>query len=471
MPGAAWPETREGPFAKQDSLVNEPLTATCQCIIAHPAKAKFLALRHSNGYLPPQIKVPEDASLATNVGHVLDGVRNKYGLRTTLLRHVALFRDYHCIELEMHGKDARRMEAIWVGLEDYRRMRGTDRHGYDPLAAWLEERESGKTPPRRPPWERAGWFAEAGNWIQFQLDRLNLQITGSVAQHRALQHSAAVLRVPTSSGQLYFKAAYDKPPLESRLHALLSRQWPEQVPAMLAVDHQRNWMLLPDLAPGSERQHGPGSLARAAAAMGRIQAESTGILDALQQAGCSEQGAAALEAFLRADDFQQRIPELPEAGLSEAEREDLGRAAGRLADSCGRLADCGVPDTLVHPDFRAPNFFVGADSVRIIDWEDASIAPPFFTLLELLREERPAALAEPLRDPVVQAWMEPLARSAGEEALQRGLDLALRLQPAWRLKRWIEEFDWLEPGSTTEINAWRFTTGLARRLIAAETAG
>ena len=27
---------------------------------------------------------------------------------------LASFRDYHCVELEMHGKDARKMEAIWV---------------------------------------------------------------------------------------------------------------------------------------------------------------------------------------------------------------------------------------------------------------------------------------------------------------------------------------------------------------------
>jgi len=450
--------------------VNQQFTATCQCIIAHPSKPKFLAIRHSNGFLPPQISVPDDAILGTHVQQVLDGISNKYGLRVTLLRHLASFRDYHCVELEMHGKDARKMEAIWVGLDDYKRMRGTERFDYDPLAAWLQEKEGGDVPSLRPAWEQAGWFDQAVHWIQFQLDRLNVQVTGSVTQHRALLHSATLLRVPTAVGQVYFKAAYRKRPAESRLNALLAEYWPQWTPNMLAADHQRNWMLLPDYAPGSEQPFTPEGLASAAAAMGEIQLDSVGRIPQFQAQGCPQQGMSALQEFLAQPGLEQRVPVLPEGGLSKAERDDLERAARSLAGVCRQLTDCGIPDTLVHPDFRAANFFVGADSVRIIDWADACLAPPYFSLLELMRENRPRAFTNPAEDPVVRAWLAPLCRGWDEAPLLRGLSLAIRLQHAWRLMRWIQEFSWLEAGSVAEQNAWRFVTSLSRQMIAGEAA-
>lgn len=445
--------------------------ATVQCIISHPQKPKFLAIKHSTGgYLPPQVKVPQGASLGPHVHRLIDGIQSKYGLRTTLLRRLARYRDYQCVELEVHA-GSRPMQAVWVGMDDYRRIRGGDILPEDPLARWLQERQRGEPPPLRPPWERYGWFKAASNWIHFQLDRLDRLSTGAIEQRRTLSHAGCLLRTPCAGGAVWFKAAYAKPPSEAALSRWLASRWPEFVPEPLVIDEARNWILMPDYAIGATPSPGPEGWARAAATLGRMQVESLPLLDELRQLGCVHHGLDALWEFLTHPELASSVPEAGRASLSDAEREALAPAAGRLAASCRELADCGIPDLLVHPDFRASNLFVYPDRVRILDWENACIAPPMFSLLKLLREDHPAGRDAPDGDPVVEAWMAPLQALAKASRLRRALHLARRLEPGWRLMRWSQEFAWFEPGSVAEENARRFVVRLCRELLATESAG
>jgi hypothetical protein len=450
-------------------LPSEPEPATCQCVIAHPSQPKFMAIKHKGGHLPPTVKIPYEFNLAPNINYVLDGVERKYGLTTIALRQLAGYADYQCIELEILHKDARRMQAVWVGLEDYKRIRGEDRSGYDPLADWLEETARRAIPPQRPPWERPGWFREASAWVSSQLDELDLQGVGTIVQQGAFRSAGMVLRVPTSRGKLYFKAACDKAPSEVALTRFLANRWPEHVTEVLAHDEARNWMLMPDYAPEEHVRRTPEDLAVAASAMAQIQVESTPLSGELETLGCEILGLRQLKDFLVEPELLDTVSELTGAGLADEERNQLGALAPRLADLCDRASDFDLPKTLIHPDFCEANFFLHSGSVRIIDWAGTSIGHPFFSLLKLLRENHGKALVAPERDPVARAYLEHFYEFETESRLLQALDLVIQLQHAWRLLRWSREVPYYEPGGTAIARAQRFNLGVARQLLSAHS--
>jgi hypothetical protein len=425
-----------------------------------------MAVKHEKGFLPPQVKVPMDAYLGPNVANVNAGIERTYGLRTTVLRLVAALPGYHCIELEMHGKDSRRLRAVWVGPEDYARIRGP-RKGYDPLAEWLDERARGEVPPQRPPWELSGWFQRARHWVDIQLDRLNIQATGNVIQTRALSFESTVMRVPTSVGNVYFKASSGRAPREAPLTRFMVAHWPENVTEPLAYDDPNDWMLMPDYATAVQAIAPAESFAAAAAALGRIQAESAGRLAELRQLGCDVLGLAGLRQFLLDGSLSNVTSALDAGDRSEELEKDLASLAPKLVDFCEQLEQYGIPDTVIHPDFRASNFFADTQSQRIIDWQNSCVGHPFFSVLELGRYDYDFALDAVGPDPVLRAYLQPFREFESEERLQQAMRLAHRLHYAWRLWYRMRALPYIEPNSALLSGAKRFALSIARNLLQA----
>jgi hypothetical protein len=441
--------------------------ATCQCIISHPSKPKFMAIKHATGFLPPVLKLPLDYNPNKNVRHLLDVIGQKYGLHTTGLRQLVYLRDYHCVELELHGKGDRPLEAVWVGLEDYIRIRGTDQFGSDPLAKWLHEKNSGVVPATRPAWEKTGWFKGASAWIHHQLDHLNIQATGAISQFNAFRRRSQVLKVPTSAGKLFFKATYIRKPLEVPLTLALARHWPLNTPQLLAFDEKRNWMLMRDAKEAEKHSSADADYTAAASAMARIQVESLENLAEWTELGCAPTGLDQLRAFLAQPDWLGQVSKFDSIGqdISDEERARLVEIGPGLVDLCDRLAEYGIPETLVHPDFWWGNFVSEKDSIRIIDWCNSTISHPFFCFRRLLQLAPDREEVEPGSDPVVAAYLEPFRVLDSQSRLLEALALARELEPAWRLLCWSDEFDYVEPDRVTSIVAQRFNYGLVRQLL------
>ena len=113
------------------------------------------------------------------------------------------------------------------------------------LRHWLARALKGDT--TRLPWTEEGWFDEAVEWIHAQLDAQSSPPTGPVEQMRAWFLSA-ILRAPTATGDVYFKAA---PPLyahEPGLTRAVAALAPALAPQVLAVDRERRWLLMKGVA-------------------------------------------------------------------------------------------------------------------------------------------------------------------------------------------------------------------------------
>jgi len=104
-------------------------------------------------------------------------------------------------------------------------------------------------------WASDGWRADAVAWLDEQLGAAGIRRTGDVEQPH-LRPWATVLKVPTTRGPLWFKAAAPGAAFEVGIYELLARAVPDRVLLPIALDVERAWIVLSDggprLAAGSE---------------------------------------------------------------------------------------------------------------------------------------------------------------------------------------------------------------------------
>ncbi|MEJ8566643.1 aminoglycoside phosphotransferase family protein [Elongatibacter sediminis] len=491
----------------QSSPSAEPERVTCHAVIGHPEKTAFLAVQHADGWSVPTLGYAP-GPIDYRAEMINDGMFRKYGLHTRVLRPLLLSGVYHCLEMELAGAGDRRLKAVWVGPEQYEKFR-TNREGEpDPFARWLEDRRQHREGPpgTRPPWESVGWFDTASHWMEFQLDQLQMQATGSVEQHRIGSNAAALLRVGTSRGRVFLKAGYGRPPAEAVLTRALAKRWPDRVPAPLAVDDERNWMLTADLDPAGSRPTTAAQLGDCAEALGALMLESSVELDAWRGLGCPEHDLFYLDSL--AQDPESLDPWLRAGGgrLDDDERDRLARVLDAHRAPLAELGRFGLPLALLHADFRADNLVLTENGPLVTDWADTVIGHPLFALETAWRahvDPRTGGLRMPLhrggtldeqlaadeaasgeRTAAAPIWeggedalgtlaerlLTPWQSLLPAERLREAFGIARRLFPLWNFSRLAEDVRWTEPGSPRHLRDVVYLQWAARRLIDGVTA-
>jgi Phosphotransferase enzyme family len=221
------------------------------------------------------------------------------------------------------------------------------------------------------PWRDPVWLAGAHAWIEDQAARLGLVRTGEMEQPHVYPWSTA-LRVPTDQGDVWFKANTPELLHEAALVSLVAGRAPERVPPLLAADLERGWMLMADAGRrlreviAEER-----SLDRwldVLPAAARIQLAMESDVDTLLAMGVPDMRLASLP------DGYARL-------MDELDAEDRFRAAEtKVVELCEELATFGIAETLQHDDLHDGQVFVRDGKHLIMDWGDACISHPFFTL-------------------------------------------------------------------------------------------
>ncbi len=264
----------------------------------------------------------------------------------------------------------------------------------------LHEQATSDIPAQRPPWARPGWYRQAATWIKDQLAQRGITITGPLEPVRHWSLSC-VLRAVTHEDNIYFKTVAALPLFvnEAAMVATLSQLYPQDVPTPLAVDQQRDWMLLPELtqivgwgAPLAQRL---AFLSR----FGQVQATAVRHLEALFAAGCLDRRLAWLETQIEpllTTDFILTT-------VTADERAQLSALIPRLQSLCRELAAYHIPETLVHGDLHGGNVAVCGDSFFYFDWTDACISHPFFDMLNIFMEKDTAVQTQ-LRDAYLAQW-------------------------------------------------------------------
>jgi len=270
-------------------------------------------------------------------------------------------------------------------------------------------------------WRDPDWLAGVREWVDERLDGLGLERTGEPEQPHAAPWATA-LRIPTAAGDVWFKANDESLKHEAAVVQRIAARRPDAVPPLLAWDEDAGWMLMADAGESLrvvvERER---SLARWHEVLGLyagVQLDLVADVDDLLALGLPDMRLATL-------------PKGYELLLEKIGAELRFRAAApRVAEMCEELAAYGLPELVQHDDLHDGQVFVRDGRHSVLDWGDACVSHPFFTLSVTLEGVLSWGLDDvensvdvgPFRDSYLAPFM-----SRFEGDLVKATEVALRL--------------------------------------------
>jgi aminoglycoside phosphotransferase (APT) family kinase protein len=412
--------------------------ARIRWVVAHPSEPRVLLDRGDGDPALPAVERPGQLWTG-DPAQVLPSLRELLGGDAVLLRCLEWGEDAPARRQRVTMLAVARAAApvpagtVWLG----RVALAAAGPGADAALASLVagELEDGRVPDGVPPWGARGWFDQAAAWLGASMERIGRPLTGPVSQARVWELSC-LLRAPTAAGDVWFKANVASPLFvnEGVVMAALAGLLGDQVPAPLAVEEERGWMVLPDFG-GELGWEVPDEVAlEVARGFARLQVRAAPLIEELLAAGCSdrrlERLAAQAEAWLPAVEADGRLPAMDAASwLTSEEAAALGAAVPELRAACQELAGFAVPASLVHGDLHLANMAKGPGGYRFFDWTDACVAHPFLDLATIRRgtsfpgDDDEAGLRLAVRDAYLAEW----ASFEPPERLVRAWELALPL--------------------------------------------
>lgn len=284
------------------------------------------------------------------------------------------------------------------------------------------------------------WLAAVEEWIEDRLIPRGLTIDGDLKPVH-IRPWSTVIKVPTVTGDVWFKANGGATRYEPRLMVALSRWTTGRVLTPLAIDAERGWSLLPDGGPtlrsaGADLAEWTEMLRQ----YGELQRETVPLAGDLLAMGVPDHRPLTMPSLLagllsRPDEL--RIGEAD--GLSAQTYARLQSSLPEFTEWCAELEAVGVPPMVQHDDLHDANVFVDGERLIFFDWGDASVSHPFCSLLVTLNAASRRFDLAPgdatllrLRDSYLEPWTERHDR----EELIRAVSLAVRVGTVGRALAW-----------------------------------
>ena len=424
-------------------------------LVPPPAEPRVWLLPDEAGWTLPAV-VHADYVAATEPGLLSQAVQARWGLETVGLRCARSWLDHdaHTAErlfvLEPRSPGwTPEPEGRWVALPELAALTLARPAQRPVIEAHLTEAATGVVPAQRALWAHPGWIGPAFGWVADRLAELGLTLTGPLIQVKHWSLSS-VWRVPTERGSLYFKATTPNSPWfvnEGVLLRGLAGLFPGRVPAPLAVDAERRWMLLPDLGKPLGWEAPRAIRLEVWGAYGAWQVEAAQRTDDLLALGCLDRRLPVLADQLEPlADFY--------AGCANVAAEDKARlraALPRLRALCETAASYRVPASLVHGDLHLDNVARPDGQFVFFDWTDACLAHPFLDLIDIVGEPD-AAVRGQLQAQYLSLWTdyEPPERLSALWACARPLSAAHQAVSYQHLIQGVEPserplLDWAMP--------------------------
>jgi Phosphotransferase enzyme family len=225
-------------------------------------------------------------------------------------------------------------------------------------------------------WTEPQWRATADAWIEEKLAAGGSERMGEFDQMHVRPWST-VMRVPTTAGDVFFKANAATLKFEAELVTLLAARRPDCVPPLLAADLERGWMLMADagtrLRDVVAEERDLGRWLDVLSLYAGVQIDLSEQINDLLAAGVPDLRLANLPSLAEA-----MIDDLAALGAVEARR--TAEAMPGVREDCVRLASFGFPETIEHDDLHDGQVFVKEGRYLLLDWGDACVTHPFFTL-------------------------------------------------------------------------------------------
>lgn len=273
-------------------------------------------------------------------------------------------------------------ELSWEDATALQRDSRVDPQDREAISSFLREAADYNSGLKPGPFARSGCLQELLSWAVPCCSEVGLQLTGRFRQLNA-SPSFSLLRLESTESAAWFKAVGEPNTREFKITEALARCVPNHIPAVIATRPDLNGWLMEEVdGPCLGEAPDWSSWQRTAVALAEIQIASAASLPVLLQAGCRNlrlpKIARCIDPFIEViGGLMRKQPHTPPPQLSPAQLRTL---ASRLRAACNQLEALRVPDTLGHSDFNPGNVLVGAKKIVFIDWAEAYVGNPLFTL-------------------------------------------------------------------------------------------
>jgi len=312
-------------------------------------------------------------------------------------------------------------------------------------------------------WHNSDWQRQAHEWIRSESERNSIQITGEIEQNHAYAWST-VMRVPASTGTLFFKATAGETLFEIALTEKLAGWFPDCMPEFVAVDTERGWMLMHDggvplrasIRPTKDVKPWEPVITRYA----DLQIALTEHVDEVLALGIPDHRLEKLPSLyekLLADKASLMIDQ--EKGLTSAEVKESWKKLPRFKEICAKLATFGLPETLNNGDFHDGNVLIKEGRITFFDWGDATVTHPFVTLRTFFVSMEIALDLEDYAPPtsemtdLLNRYLEHWQKFASQEDLLKAYQLSKPVASIVKTLLWHETISQLN-GELREEYAW-----------------
>ena len=409
------------------------ITTRYRVIVPDVSETCFLALPARDGWSLPGWSI-DGAPAWEDASTVNAGIKESLGLRVTMLRATArdwteTRRDSYYLVENLDPAWQPEHGARWIPKDEAETLRWANSRE----AAQIQEWVAGQASPTRVPWYSPGWFDTVERWIASALRQAGIASDRGVEQLRSWER-CSLFRVTTRDGDVYFKAVPPQWGHEPALTDYLSTRFPGRVPAPIAVDPGRGYLLMRDFGGGPVT--GITDLAiwsEAYAELARMQKALVSDVEGLRRLGVPYQPPAEIQPRIGAmirDERRMRFG--MGRGLSREGIDSLQQAEVLFAAACKRLAHGPIPLSLDHGDFWPGNIQSTPDGPILFDWSDATITHPFFSLV-MAADEIDACFPEitGAGDTVVEAYLDEWTEYASPAELRAIFDDAMLIAPLY----------------------------------------
>lgn len=391
-------------------------------------------VQRGNSYELPEFQ-REAGTRFNTVGTVNDAVMATWGIRVTVARCLAEGSDEMPALFVVHNHDASAKlpaQAQWVEITRLKELSYATPAQRQTILDWLAS-EADPT-WKRLPWSSPAWLAKATQWMHATVESSGARVMGEPKQIRTWAISS-VYRVETTAGTVYFKALPDFLGHEPRLTQYMLRQFPQNIPEVTAIEPNEHWMLMKEMGGPEPQTKADWELVLRT--LIQIQNHCNANRHELLQFGVKDRPVAQLATLLEPVIAELKQPEMRAFyEVTETEADLLAAQLRALPALCAQLAECGIPDTLMHGDLWAPNVIMRDQfSVKapiIYDWTDAAISHPFFDIFCLLWAEKNEAKRREEKEAHINVWSELYPH----KTVLRALDLAEQIAPYYYLIAW-----------------------------------
>jgi len=381
-------------------------------LVAEPAgQNRILLLPEGSDWSLPRFSVTHD-HWWQDVAPVNQALRRQLGLPATTLNCVRLVGEeadetaqfFYALELSgLHTQLP--ADGRWIAAEALDELPLKQPEHREIIADWLRQVSNGHAAP----WYRPGWRDGALQWARDQLARRGLSLTGTPEQVRSWERSS-LWRFRTTGGTAYFKTVPQMFAAEPRLSQKLAEWLPDRFAPVLAIEPERNWLLMGDAGEKSLLRDPEAVRWEAALRQyAELQIALSRRTDEMLGLGLPDRRLEALPERIDALLADTAALKNGPTGLSDQEIAELRQRRGELHEACHQLVESGLPASLEHGDFASGQIIVGPNGgYRFIDWSDGSVSFPFFSLL-FFWAELEGELDDPLeaRVRLRQAYLEP----------------------------------------------------------------